>query len=132
MGVIHSDSHYPAYNYLYQSNVSIKGSAFYDDNIDKELVASKGLSEEHILAANIEECKTYDPYTVPHYGKSYKLKTIIEVSEPVGWDRDLKDCKYILNVYGPSRYDPTKTAIVTEYPAAENQFAKHMTAPHPC
>ena len=57
-----------------------------------------------------------------------KLKTIIEVSEPVGRDRDMKDCKYILNVYGPSRYDPTKTAIVTQYPAAENQFAKHMTA----
>ena len=66
--------------------------------------------------------------------KSYKLKTIIEVSEPVGRDshRDLKDCKYILNVYGPSRYDPTKTAIVTQYLAVVNQFAKHMTAAHPC
>ena len=67
----HSDSHYPAYNYLYQSNVSIRdsGTAFYDDSIDKELVASKGLSEEHILVANIEECETYDPKTVPQYGK---------------------------------------------------------------
>ena len=70
--------------------------------------------------------------TVPNYGKSYKLKTIIEVSEPVGRARDLEDCKYILNVFDPSRYDPTKTAIVTQYPAAENQFAKQMIAPHPC
>ena len=110
------------------------GLAYYDDNIDKELVASKGLREEHILATNIEECKTNDPNTVPKYGKNYKLKTIIEVSEPVGRDnqRDLKDCKYILNVYGPSRYDLTKVAIVTQYPAAVNQFAKHTTAPHPC
>ena len=68
----HSDSHYPPYNYLYQSKVSVEDSAFYNDNIDKELVASKGLSEEHILAANIEECKTYDPNTNPHYGKSYR------------------------------------------------------------
>ena len=90
-GTLHSDYHYPAHNYLYQSNVPVRDSAFYDNSIDKELVASKGLSEEHILAANIEEFVTYDPNTSPHYAADYQLKTIIKVSEPVGQDRDLED-----------------------------------------
>ena len=131
-GTLHSDYHYPAHNYLYQSNISVRDSVFYADRIDQELVASKGLSKEHILATNIEAFITYDPNTFPHYATDYKLKTIIEVSEPVGRDRHLDPCQYILTVFGPSRYDPTKTAIVTQYPAAVNQFAKHMTAPHPC
>ena len=121
MGTLHSDYHYPAHNYLYQSNVSVRDSAFYG-NIDKALVANKGLSKEHILAANIEAFVTYDPNTSPHYATDYKLKTIVKVSEPVGRDRHLEDCQYILNVFGPSRYDPTKTAIVTQYLAVENQF----------
>ena len=131
-GTLHSDYHYPAHNYLYQSNISIRDSAFYANCIDQELVASKGLSEEHILAANIEAFATYDPNTFPHYATDYKLKTIIEVLEPVCQDRHLELCQNILTVFGLSKYDPTKKAIVTQYLAVVNQFTKHMTAPHPC
>ena len=108
MGTLHSDYHMPAGNYLYQSNVSVKDSAFSTDRIDQELVASKGLDKEHILATNIEEIVTFDPNTFPHYATEYKLKTIIEVSEPVGRDRYMEPCQYILTVFGPSRYDPAQ------------------------
>ena len=131
MGTLHSDSHMPAgaYNYLYNRNVPVKDSAFYD-RIDQELIASKALDDRYILAANIERSITYDPNNVQSI--EYKLKTIIKVSEEVGWDRYGDACQYILSVFGPSKYEPKKTAIVTQYPAAVNQYARHMNAQHPC
>ena len=43
MAMLHSDSHMPAgtYNYLYNRNIVVKDSAFYDDCIDQELIATK-------------------------------------------------------------------------------------------
>ena len=64
-GMLHSNYHMPARNYLYNSNVAVQDSAFYADCIDQELVVSKGLDEKYILAANIEESITYDPNNVP-------------------------------------------------------------------
>ena len=59
MGMIHSVSHMPAYNYLYNRNVPVKDSAFYD-GLDQDLIANKALDTNYILAANIEKRITYD------------------------------------------------------------------------
>ena len=49
MGTIHSVSHMPANNYLYNRNVPVKDSAFYD-GLDQDLIANKALDTKYILA----------------------------------------------------------------------------------
>ena len=62
-GTIHSVSHMPANNYLYNKDVPVKDSAFYD-SLDQDLIANKAFDSKYILAANIEKRIRYEPNNV--------------------------------------------------------------------
>ena len=129
MGTIPSVSHMPPYNYLYNRNVPVQDSAFYD-GLDQDVIAHKALDMRYILAVNIEIRITYDHNN--DQSIDYKIKTVIKVSDAVGRDRFGDPCHYILSVFGLSNDYPNKTAIVTEYPAVVNHYVRHMNAEYSC
>ena len=76
MGTIHSVPHMPANNYLYNKDIPVKDSAFYN-GLDQDLFANKPLDTKYILARNIDKRIRYDHNNVQ--STVYKLKTIIKV-----------------------------------------------------